>query len=166
MNRGRRTAAGLSPGPRFAALVLVVLSLTAQAQSTYRWVDPSGAVHYSDQPPPPEAKSVEQKRLGTGNVVEGGLDYATRQAAEKYPVTLYTNGDCGDPCALARDLLRRRKIPHGEKQIRNADDLAAFKKATGLVEGFAPALAVGSGTANGFVEAEWNALLDAAGYPR
>jgi hypothetical protein len=42
---------------RYLALLLLVLSLPVEAQ-VYRWVDARGAVHYSDEAPPPGVKAV------------------------------------------------------------------------------------------------------------
>ena len=56
------------PGPGYAArmriallLAGILLSLAAQPQEIYRWVDKDGVVHYADQPGAPDAKLVGQK---------------------------------------------------------------------------------------------------------
>ncbi|HET9469596.1 MAG TPA: DUF4124 domain-containing protein, partial [Usitatibacter sp.] len=70
--------------------------LAAQAQTNvYRWTDKDGKVHFSDTPPPEEAKSVSQKRMGGGYTEEAQLPYATQVAMKRNPVTLYTATGCG-----------------------------------------------------------------------
>ncbi len=143
-----------------------LLAADAAAQTTYRWLDKSGKVHYSDQPPPPDIGSVDEKRLGKSSVIEtSGPGYATRTAAANFPVTLYTSADCQDDCKLARDFLTRRRIPYSEKVIRNSDDAEAYKRATGATDVFVPSLSVGSQFQRGFLDSAWSALLDNAGYP-
>ena len=156
----------MSPHRLVAACILAAFSLVAAAQSAYRWVDKDGSVHYSDQPPPPEIKKLERKTLGDNVVDTSDMPYELRRAAENFPVTLYTSDDCGDPCVLAKELLQRRKTPFTEKRLKTAEDVAAYKAATGFSDAYAPTLAVGRQSAEGYVESEWNGLLDAAGYPR
>jgi glutaredoxin len=152
---------------RLAAVsILAVLSFAAGAQTAYRWVDQDGRVHYSDQPPPPEIRKLEHKSFGDNVVDTSGLPYETRRAAENFPVILYATDDCADLCVQAREFLQRRKIPFAEKRLKNNDDLAAFKKTTGIGDLQVPSLAVGSKSARGYLESEWSGLLDAAGYPR
>ncbi len=142
-----------------------LLGATAQAEM-YRWVDKAGKVHYTDQPPPPnEAKKVEEKKFG-GNLIQGGnLPYATQQAANNFPVTLYT-GDCGEACNQAKAYLAKRGIPYSERLPgKNPADAELFKKIT--KENFIPFLQVGSSTQlKGFTESAWAAALDQAGYPK
>ncbi|HSD61441.1 MAG TPA: DUF4124 domain-containing protein, partial [Burkholderiales bacterium] len=99
---------------RALLISLLVFAAPALAQTTYRWVDPEGKVHYGDQPPPASAKDVKQKPVGGAAAEAAPLPYATQTAAKNFPVTLYVT-DCGDPCKQARDLLRKRGIPHTEK---------------------------------------------------
>lgn len=142
-----------------------LLSAPAQAEM-YRWVDKDGKVHYTDQPPPKDAKKVEEKKFG-GNLVQGGgnLPYATQQAVKNFPVTLYT-GDCGEGCTNAKSFLSKRGIPYSERLPgKNTADFELFKKVT--KENVIPFLQVGSSTQlKGFDEAAWSAALDQAGYPK
>ena len=50
-------------------VALVGSAAAASAQTMYRYVDPTGRVVYSDQPPPPAAKDVTAKKLQE-NVIE------------------------------------------------------------------------------------------------
>jgi glutaredoxin len=152
--------------PILMLLLGSLLATSAEAQTTYRWLDKSGKVHYSDQPPPADIGSVEEKQLGKSSVIEtSGPGYATRTAAANFPVTLYSSADCVDACKQARELLNRRHIPYSEKVIRTSDDADAFKQATKATEVFVPSLGVGSQFQRGFLDSGWNTLLDNAGYP-
>ncbi len=60
-----------SPIRIFFALAVLLATATVAAQ-VYRWVDKDGKVHFSDQPPPNEAKGVTAKKIdarpASGNV--------------------------------------------------------------------------------------------------
>lgn len=148
-------------------LLAVLVSFGAHAQSVYRWVDKDGKVVYSDAPPPGDAKSVQQKRLGSGvSVDQDQLPYGVKVAMEKNPVVLFvTSTSCGDPCADARALLAKRGIVYTERDPeRNAADADALKKAAGTP--VVPFLLVGERQLRGYLAETWESALDAAGYPR
>ena len=147
-------------------VILLAAALAAQAQTAYRWIGKDGQVNYSDQPPPADAKDVQQKTLGEANSVDtSGPSYSMQKAVQNYPVTLYSSVDCQAECKIARDFLKRRGIPFSEKTVRTNDDANAFKKATGIGEVAVPSLLVGTQAEKGYQKSAWNALLDAAGYP-
>ena len=148
----------------FFFVAALVAALTCNAQTTYRWVGKSGQIVYSDQPPPPGTQATEIKD-GQESKDTQQLPYATRQAAEKYPVTLYTTAACTDVCASARALLNGRGIPFSEKLLTTPDQIAAASKLMGN-ESFIPGLTVGSQKFPGFEASSWNNLLDLAGYPK
>ena len=156
----------MKPTQIAVAVLAAALVLAAHAQtSVYRWVDKDGKVHFSDTPPPEDAKDASQKRLGGGGADDAPLPYATQVAARRNPVTLYTGTDCGDPCVKGRELLARRGIPFSEKDAQNNPaDREALKKLVGALE--VPALIVGEMKTKGFDEDSWNSALDSAGYPR
>ncbi|MGB8337368.1 MAG: glutaredoxin family protein [Burkholderiales bacterium] len=143
-------------------MLMLVAALSAQAE-LYKWVDKSGGVHYSDQPPVGDVKNVERKKIG-GNVIEGQDNFALREAARKFPVVLYAN-ECGEPCNLARELLVKRGVPFTQKNPEaSAADSIALKKLAGSLE--VPTLAIGeNNTLKGYLESSWTTALDAAGYP-
>lgn len=145
---------------------LVAISLGAGAQTMYRWVDKDGRVHYSDQPPPKDARKAEQRRLDTSTIETSNLPYATRQAAADHPVTLYTASNCTADCQIAREFLARRGVPYSEKVLGTPADAAAFKQSFGTDQPFVPSVTVGSQKRQGFAEGAWNDLLDSARYPR
>lgn len=138
---------------------------TPAVAELYKWIGADGKINYSDTPPPANAKRVEKKRLNDRVTQGDGLDFATRNAAKKYPVVLFVT-DCGTPCDQARALLAKRGVPHSEKNPeKNLADGQELKKLTGTLE--VPDLQVGKDKPiKGFNEASWNAALDAAGYPK
>jgi glutaredoxin len=152
--------------PSIAAATLAALlafaGLAAAQSSVYRWVDKDGKVHFSDTPPA-DAKDLSQRRLGGD--VEQELPFASREAARRHPVTLYTAKGCGDPCQQARALLSRRGIPYAERDpLVSTRDAESLAKIAGAME--VPLLVVGASNVKGFEEGQWNAALDGAGYPR
>lgn len=146
-------------GLLLAALAVAVAPLGAA--QLYRWVDENGRVEWRDTLPPPSAKNVEQRTLGPNTIQTSTLPYNVQQAMKDFPVTLWIF-DCGEPCNTARNHLTRRGIPHTE---RNADkERDALRKITGSQE--APVLMVGARQLKGYLAADWDAALDAAGYSR
>lgn len=137
----------------------------AQAQTTYRWVDQDGKVHFGDRPPPPKAARELKERQYA--VREGGrsMGHALRKAVEKFPVTLYVSADCGAVCKEGNEYLRRRGIPFTEKTVASNEDLAALRERLGGGDVVVPVLLVGEKSGKGFLDSAWAGLLDAAGYP-
>jgi glutaredoxin len=145
------------------SMLAVAVTGTASAQTLYRYVDPAGRVVYSDQPPPPAAKDVQSKRL-LDNVIETDTTpLVARQAAERFPVTLYTF-DC-DICRTAQALLARRGIPFETVIVTEEKGAERLKTLTGKQQ--APVLQVGEKQVIvGYNEDRWQAVLDDAGYPK
>lgn len=150
---------------RIAVATMALLAAAAAfAQGTYRWVDADGQVHYSDQPPPADARKVEEKHY-SANRADTVLPYTLRKLSADFPVTLYTAENCHAPCADARRLLAQRGVPFAEKVIKTEGDVAAYRQRFGTPD-TVPALTVGRQTAKGFAAEPWNALLDSVGYPK
>ena len=150
-----------------AALLAVTAALWAAdgvAQTTYRWIDKSGQTIYSDQPPPSGARQVVRSGAPERSD-DAPLPYATRRAAEKVPVTLYTAANCVEPCERARALLNGRGVPFSEKLLQSEDDLAELARELGG-EANVPTLFVGRQRVTSFESVAWNNLLDLAAYPR
>ncbi|MGE5096697.1 MAG: DUF4124 domain-containing protein [Betaproteobacteria bacterium] len=142
-------------------------AFVSQAQTNvYRWVDKDGRVHFSDTPPPPDAKQATQKRMGSGPADSAvQMPYATQQAMKRNPVTLYTSSGCGELCAQGRELLARRGVPYSERNAElNAADAEEVKRMIGKLE--VPVLRVGEKHVKGYSEGSWQAALDSAGYAR
>ncbi len=153
----------MSTRRRLAAALFLAAALPAAAETAYRWIDKNGHVQYSDQPPPQDVRKFEERKVQS-NQGNAQLPYATRKAAETFPVTLYTGRDCGKPCDDGRALLAARGVPFSETKLETAEGVADFKKRFGK-EPFVPTLTVGRELESGFSTTAWNALLDNAGYP-
>lgn len=150
------------------ALLIGWSALPANAQGVFRTVGPDGRVTFSDQPP-----SAESVRPPAGTSANNGtnaskaanppLPFALRQAASRYPVTLYTSSGCA-PCNTGRNLLNRRGVPYVEKTINTPQDAQAMLDMRG--ETTLPFLTIGSQQIKGFSDTEWTQYLDAADYPQ
>lgn len=147
-----------------AGAIAFVAAGTANAQ-LYRWTDPSGRVHFTDTPPPPNAKNVQKKRGGAGPSTPAASNepFVLQQARKKAPVTLYTAPGC-EPCGQARKLLNERGVPFKEVSVVDEARAADLKNAVG--GSTVPAIIVGASTQMGFQEGVYQALLDVAGYPK
>jgi hypothetical protein len=135
----------------------------AQTQ-VYRYIDADGKVVYSDRAPTGDVKDVQTKRVGANFVQTNEVGFATQQASERFPVTLYTF-DCGEVCQNAESLLNRRGVPFA---VVNVQEPAGQARLVALTKDpMAPVLTVGDKLiAKGYNEARWQALLDEAGYPK
>jgi glutaredoxin len=156
---------------RMTVLLCVAAALAVpavQAQTTlYKWVDKDGTVQYTEFPPPKDAKNVTEKSIrGGGPGGDEQLPYATRMAAQRYPVTLYTSTDCGELCSKGRSLLSNRGVPFTEKNAQTDQDAQeALVKAAGALS--VPFLVIAnSANLRGFDEPAWQGALDRAGYAR
>jgi glutaredoxin len=159
MNQNRSSA---WPGA-LCALALAAAS-TAPAQAQYKVVAADGSVTYTDRPR--AEANARVTNLGLGGVaqpVETALPLELRQAAQRYPVTLYTGNNCL-PCDNGRQWLQQRGIPYAEKRVTTEDDAIALERAVGGRT--VPALTIGTQPLRGLSETDWTAYLDAAGYPR
>jgi len=143
------------------ALACAFAASCAIAAQLYRWVDEKGNVEWRDTPPPPHAKKVEQRNVGANTIETSTLPYSVQQAVKNFPVTLWAF-DCGDPCNRARAHLQKRGVPHVERDGQKEHE--ALKSLTGTLE--MPVLLVGSRQLKGYLESDWDAALDSAGYPK
>ena len=145
---------------------IIGLLLPNAVMAQYKYVGADGTVTYSDRPAPPDAKSVSGIR-SSGVLVTAPneeLPFAVKQAATKYPITIYTTAECA-PCAAIKQHLGKRGVPFSEKTLRSAADMTAFKN-LGFAEQSLPAITVGSQKQNGFEASALDGLLDIAGYPK
>lgn len=149
-----------------AALVaLVTLAVAWPCQAQYKVVGADGKVTYTDrQPTTSEGKVTSLGARAAATTGEVALPLELRQAAARYPVTLYVAAGACEPCEAARQLLRQRGIPVTEKQVQSPEDSEALERISGGRD--APTLSVGSQTLRGLAPEVWNSYLDAAGYPR
>ncbi len=147
----------------FALLLLISGLAAAQVQQVYRYIDIDGRVVYSDKPPPPNAKDAQAKRIGSNSIETSDLSFATAQAQERYPVTLYSFA-CGVVCDTAQGVLNKRGVPHTVIDVSVGDGAERLKRVSGGLD--APTIQVGDQYATGFNEGKWQAMLNDAGYPK
>jgi len=144
-----------------AALLLAATAVCAQ----FKVIGADGKVTYSDrEPSQPEGKVTALGAKAPVQAAEPDLPFELRQAASKYPVTLYTTTGACEPCVQARQYLKQRGVPFSERQATTNEDIEALEKLSGGRE--APTLTVGSQVLRGFGSDSWAQYLDAAGYPR
>jgi glutaredoxin len=146
------------------AVLLSTAAFAAGAQQLYRWTDDKGRVHVTDTPPPASARNVKRPKP-TPEGIASQPPYALEHAMKSYPVTLYTSPSCKEACQDARTLLNKRAVPFKEVQVF-ADEPSheELKKVSGASE--VPTLVVGRSVHRGYQAAAYDALLDAARYPR
>ncbi len=153
------------PALLVAAALLV---LAGPAHAVYKVVGPDGKVTYTDTPPVDTSAKVKPVAVDAGSAGGApslvGLPFEVKQAASKYPVTLYTSKSC-NPCDSARQLLRQRGIPFAEKTLNDTSaDQAALQRLAGTTS--VPVLTIGQQQLKGLTPGEWHSYLDAAGYPK
>ena len=150
---------------RAIPLALLMLAAASTCDAQYKVVGPDGKVTYTDRTPAPSDGKVTSLTARGGTAVgDAALPLELRQAAARYPVTLYVTAGACEPCESARQLLRQRGIPVAEKQVQSAEDSEALERLSGGRD--APTLTIGSQTLRGLAPEVWNSYLDAAGYPR
>lgn len=147
----------------FGLLVLLLSVGNVQAEEYYRSLDSTGKIHYGDEPLTDAADINKIKPLSQPDPGDT-TPYTIRRAQEKFPVTLYVAESCGDGCGMARNYLNKRGIPYTEKNLVTAEEIEAFKKASGGDQ--IPVMNIGKSWLRGFLESSWSAELDAAGYPK
>lgn len=156
------------PSPALPALLLAAAlcaTPAAQGATLYKYKDANGNIQFTDRPPP----QVETEKMTVSTTTSKRIpSYATREAARKNPVTLYSpapDQPC-TPCDEARKLLTDRGIPFTEKRVTTEQELEEYKKATGVTEGSYPSVVIGSIIQKGFSASQWHSALDTAGYPK
>ncbi len=154
-------------GRRAAAVTFgLLLAATLPAQALFKVVGPDGKVTYTDRPvaTPPQSRVTPLTPAGAASAAaDAALPLELREAAGRYPVTLYVVPDCA-PCDAARSLLRERGIPYAEKIVSTHEDADALQRIAGTRD--APTLTLGTQPLRGFSPELWQSYLDSAGYPR
>ena len=145
---------------RVIAAVALSFALGAHAQ-VYRWLDEKGRLHAGDTPPP-SAREVEKVRVAP-TPTEPVEPYALQLARKNNPVTLYSTPNC-PLCDRARELLKARGVPFSEKSVVTDQQVEELEHVVG--RNAVPSLVVGTKIQDGFAESLYEAMLDAAGYPK
>lgn len=150
---------------RRAALALGLLGAAAGVVAQYKHVGPDGRVTYSDRPLPgaTAGTAARPEALAGANDAAAELPHELRRVVQRYPVTFYTTSPCA-PCDAGRTLLRQRGVPFAEITVQSNDDIAELQRREGSID--LPMLRLGAQRITGFDGTDWQATLDAAGYPR
>lgn len=153
---------------RWPALLVCMASLAGYAvpglAQQYKVVGSDGRVTYTDRPPLAAGDKMSPlKTTGPLAGAQSTLPVDVREAAQRYPVTLYGSVNCA-PCDAGRQLLQQRGIPYVERSVLSSDDSAMLLQLTGGSE--LPAITVGAQVVRGWSATGWNSYLDAAGYPK
>lgn len=152
----------------FSAALALGMAAGTPAWAIYKIVGPDGSVTFSDVPPSSTQGKAVQSLSTNGSATPSsfaGFPVALREAARKYPVTLYTAPQC-EACDAARDYLQQRGIPFAEKTITTNADIKAYKALSNGSDQL-PLVIIGSTKlSTGFSSSNWNIALDAAGYPK
>ncbi len=146
---------------RYLLMLCLIVAGSPALAETYKWIE-NGKTIISDTPPPGRAKA----QVKTDEAGEPGdnLPFATKRAAEAFPVTLYTSADCVADCKQARELLNGRGVPFTEKMVQKQEDIDELKQLVG--DAAVPTVKVGTQTVRGFDATAYGHLLDLAGYPK
>jgi glutaredoxin len=160
--RDRFSPTGLAPR---AALALVLVLAATASLAQYKVIGADGKVTYTDrEPSASEGKVIPLGNRTVAQRAEPELPFEVRQAANKYPVTLFVTTTACDPCTSGRQFLKQRGIPFNERLVVTSEDSEALEQLSGARE--APTLTIGAQTLRGFAADVWSSYLDAAGYPR
>jgi len=144
----------------------LLLGAAGPALAQYKVVGPDGKITYTDRPvtaPPGGQVQPMRAAVAATAAARAPLPLELRAVAERFPVTLYTSADC-PPCDSGRGLLQQRGIPFAERVISSDDDTAALQRITNGRT--VPSLTVGGQALRGFLDTDWQATLDLAGYPK
>jgi glutaredoxin len=143
------------------AMALLLGAQPAMATKLYKWVDEYGNVTYKDTPPADESIKYKEEDISGGNSSGGS---AADEAAEKYPVVLYSTPSCS-ACNSARAYLQSRGIPFQDKNVEGDGKLQQeLKQKAGEIS--VPTILIGSKVMRGYVQSLLEGELDAAGYPK
>lgn len=163
-----RRPAPLRPGAGWAAALACAACLASVSSPSvaqqYKVIAKDGSVTYTDRPPLASGDKLSPlKTTGATAGATAALPIDVREAAQRYPVTLYGSANCG-PCDSGRQFLQQRGIPYTEKSVTTEDDGAMLLRLTGGND--LPAITVGAQVVRGWSADGWASYLDAAGYPR
>ena len=143
------------------AMALLLGAQPAMATKLYKWVDEYGNVTYKDTPPVDESIKYKEEDISGGSSSGGS---AADEAAEKYPVVLYSTPSCS-ACNSARAYLQSRGIPFQDKNVEGDGKLQQeLKQKAGEIS--VPTILIGSKVMRGYVQSLLEGELDAAGYPK
>jgi len=144
-----------------AALLATSLAvLSGPAWALYKVVGPDGRVTYTDRAP--VDKPAKALKANGASTPADALPFELQKVVSRFPVTLYTGNNC-TPCDTARQLLKTRGVPFTEKTVTSSEDIRQFRSQEATDQ--LPTVRIGQKQLSGLQHSDWNAYLDAAGYP-
>lgn len=143
-----------------ALLTLPLALLCDSAWALYKVVGPDGRVTYTDRAPVDQP--ARALKANGASVAADALPYDLQKVANRFPVTLFTGNNC-TPCDTARQLLKSRGVPFTEKTVTTSEDIRQFRSQEATDQ--LPTVRIGQKQLSGLQHSDWNAYLDAAGYP-
>ena len=161
------SAGSFAAGLWSAGLLLALSTTDVAAQVPYKVVSPDGKVTYTDRPvvaqPGTQMQALKRDAISGSAAAGPPLPANLRAVQVRFPVTVYTTGECAS-CDSGRRLLQGRGVPYVERLVASEDDVDALQRLSGGRS--LPVLTVGGQTLRGFSESDWLATLDLAGYPK
>jgi glutaredoxin len=146
--------------PRFLLLAMLIAAAPAGG-GIYKWTDPQGRVHYSDNPPPEgKAQQVKVKinSIQGPAVVSTLRDTSAAKAKEK--VRIYTAVWCGY-CKRAKAHLAAKGVAYDEMDVETSErGRSEFAQLGGRG---VPVILVGNQRMDGFDASGLDAMLASAG---
>lgn len=132
--------------------------MTADAAKLYKWVDEQGNISYQDQPPPENAKVLDEKEVKGS----GAASQSSDGAQKKLPVFVYVVDNCPN-CEGIILHLKKHGVPHVERSLK--DDRVAQSKILKTSNSItAPVVFIGDKILQAPAPAELNSKLQNAGY--
>jgi glutaredoxin len=141
-------------------LAVLAWQIATPAWALYKVVGPDGRITYTDRAP--VDKPAQALKPNGASASTEGLPYELQRVVGRYPVNLFTGPQCA-ACDAARQMLKERGVPFVEKTVTTPGDARAYLKQEGTDQ--LPSIRIGQKQMLGYVQAEWNSYVDAAGYP-
>jgi hypothetical protein len=103
-----------------ALLILALATSTMASAQTYKWRDTSGRIQYSDTPPPPGAKEVQQLRksaAGPATAPAGGNTATDQDAAFRKRLAEKQEAEAKQNKATEEEQIRQRNCDQSKGQL-------------------------------------------------
>ena len=114
------------------ALAVALSAAPLGAAQLYRWVDETGRVEWRDTAPPPDAKNVEQRNVGTNTIQTSILPYSVQQAMNEVHdeklSQLVSLGGWLRGTEVLTSVVNERFSADGAELLHQPDLLAYFQK--------------------------------------
>lgn len=137
-------------------IVATIISQTSQAARLYKWVDKDGNISYQDQPPPNQAKLLQEKDLQQNS---GNSSLSANN--DKAPVLVYLVENC-EQCDHIVRFLQSNNVPHQTVSMIDRDIQQRLLDSTGSL--LAPTIQINDQYITDSKEDNLERALNSAGY--